>query len=68
MALFADANGTAPLQGSLPNAEAWRPGSVLQVGAARFCVAFNPPSINKVRQMQRSETLLRHACKYGWDT
>jgi protein-disulfide isomerase len=49
VALFADSEGKQPLPGSVLNADAWRPGSMLQVGAARFAIAFNPPTIDKVR-------------------
>lgn len=48
VALFADSEGRQPLPGSLLNADAWRPGSMLQVGAARFAIAYNPPTVDKV--------------------
>lgn len=48
VALFAGSIGGERVAGSVNNADAWRPGRVLQVGDSCFSIAYNPPTVQKV--------------------
>ncbi len=56
--LYEDAEQREPVSGSIPNAEAWQPGRILQVGETKFSLLYNPPIAEKVRFPAARESVL----------